>query len=835
VRLQVKLALALAPLVVGPVLALGWLAYSALRADIERSAGDDLHGALHIAAGAVERLVSRSRANLEVFARLPEVEQYARAADDEDRHYLFQPGLLRLLHGFRDAYPEYLEIRFLLPDGTVDARAARRGWNAGPAVGGRDARAAELARGGDRRRMDLHADGDEPVIDLLRRIDLPDAYQIGPGGDARTRGVLALTVSLEPVYRELQQLPFDFRGALILALPDGRVIFDSRPQSGRTALPAGLQPLLHKPGSGAISHQVIEGPEWLAGSHAVIPGLHVIAVLPRSELQAPLSTLRAQTLGLTLAAILLLGAVLLAWLRGLVLTPLKALRGAAERIGAGDLRPAIPVHTSDELGELASAVRDMGERLALVHGQVEHQAFHDHLTDLPNRRLIRELLSEELGQARRGGGVAVLFIDIDHFKRINDALGHAAGDALLRAVARRLDGLTAALEPPWRGHLARLGGDELLIVLAGAVSSDVAGDFAARALAAVAEPVALGDLRQVVSASIGVALYPRDAADADGLIRAADLAMYAAKADGRNGIRFYSAELNARVAARLRLENGLRQALERNRLRVHYQPIVDLASGRAEAFEALLRWQDPKLGVVPPGDFIPIAEDTGMILPMGRWALGEVCRQIAAWRADGLAPVPVAVNVSAAQLNREDLAPVIARLLAEHGLRPADLVVEVTESVLMALDAPSEERLLALRRLGVAVHIDDFGTGYSSLSYLRRFQFDCIKIDASFIRGVTRSGDDRILVTAILALAHTLDTRVIAEGVETADQAAALAGLGCELAQGYHYARPLPPDTAGRLAGRRLPAAGHAGACAPPHQRETEETGSPHPAGYCAG
>ncbi|WP_295880850.1 EAL domain-containing protein [uncultured Thiohalocapsa sp.] len=809
-RLQAKLALALVPLVAGPVLLLGWLAYSTLGADIERDAAADLHGVVHVAAGAVERLVSRSRANLEVFARLPEVEQYARSADDPDRYYLLQPGLLRLLHGFREAYPEYLDIRFLLPDGTVDARATARGWDAGPAVGSRDAEAAARTGAGEPLSMVLHAHDGEPVIDLLRRIELPDDYRMAPAGDARTRGFLGMTVSLEPVYRELLSLPFCTRGHLLLALPDGTVLFDTRAGQPAARL-ADVPRQLPAAPAAAGRHRLMEGPERLVASHTLSPGLDLFAVLPRSELQAPLWTLKLQTLGLTLAAVMLLGAVLLAWLRGLVLAPLAALRGAAERIGAGELRPSIRVRSDDELGQLAGAVRDMGERLAAAHSQMEHQAFHDHLTDLPNRRLIRELLSEELERAERAGGaggaggaVAILFIDIDDFKRINDALGHAAGDALLRAVAERLGALSRTLERPQRTHLARLGGDELLLVLADAVEPDVAADIGARALAAVARPVTLGELRQVVTASIGVALFPRDATDADGLIRAADLAMYAAKSQGRNTICFYSAELNARVAARLRLENGLRQALARQALRLHYQPIVDLASGRVVAFEALLRWRDPDLGDVSPAELIPIAEDTGLILPIGRWVLGEVCRQIVAWRARGCATVPVAVNVSAAQLNREDLAPIIRQVLADYDLTPADLVLEVTESVLMTLDTQSEARFAALRQLGVPIHIDDFGTGCSSLSYLHRFQFDCIKIDAGFIGGVTEPGDARILVTAIIALAHALDTKVIAEGVETPAQAAALTALGCKLGQGYGYARPLAEDAAGALAGRRL-------------------------------
>jgi diguanylate cyclase (GGDEF)-like protein len=423
-------------------------------------------------------------------------------------------------------------------------------------------------------------------------------------------------------------------------------------------------------------------------------------------------------------------------------------------------------------------------------------AFHDQLTGLPNRRLIRELLAERLHDSSGGQTLAVLFLDLDNFKQINDNLGHAAGDELLRALTSRLsrllDGFAAARGLRGSVSMARFGGDELLIALdqPGASDAGVAGELADALLEAVARPVALDGARYVVTASIGIALFPRDALDADGLVRCADLAMYGAKARGRNAFRFYSADLNARAAERLRIERRLRQAVAGGHLAVHYQPIVDLADGHICALEALLRWTDPELGTVSPARFIPIAEETGLIRDLALWTLDQVCARISAWRTEGLTTVPVAVNVSAAHLQREDLAEPLSDYLAEYGLSGADLEVEITESVLMDLNSDTSGRLRALGELGVAVHIDDFGTGWSSLDYLRRFAIESIKIDRSFVAHICDNEEDRSLAEAMIAMAHALNLRVIAEGIEQPEQHALLRRLGCDQGQGFLFARP---------------------------------------------
>jgi diguanylate cyclase (GGDEF)-like protein len=449
---------------------------------------------------------------------------------------------------------------------------------------------------------------------------------------------------------------------------------------------------------------------------------------------------------------------------------------------------------------VAAAVRDMGQRLAHYRNEVERIAFHDQLTGLPNRVLIRELLGRELERARAAGRtVAVLFFDLDNFKQINDALGHAAGDELLRALTRRLSALLETDLEERPTHLARIGGDELLIVVGAPAKVEEVADLAGSLLEAAAKPFDLGTAHFVVTASIGVAFFPQDATDSDGLIRCADLAMYAAKAEGRNAVRFFSQELNAGLVARLHMENALRHAVGRGELAVRYQPIVDLKSEGLWAFEALLRWRHPELGEVSPQCFIPVAEETGVIQEIGHWVLAETCRQLAAWRDHGLTTVPVSVNVSAAQIRREDLTGPIVQLLKELGLSARDLHLEITESLLVDLSQTTHTRLRALADLGIAIHVDDFGTGYSSLSYLRRIAVDVIKIDKTFVAGIVDQDEDRALVSAMIAMAHALNLRVIAEGIEKPEQVEVLRGLGCDLGQGFFFSYPVDADSAAHL------------------------------------
>ncbi len=464
----------------------------------------------------------------------------------------------------------------------------------------------------------------------------------------------------------------------------------------------------------------------------------------------------------------------------------------------------IPVHYSsslvhdnqDKTDKLVCVISDISaqksveERLRKNEKHLQHLAHHDYLTDLPNRLLFRDRLEQAMGMAGRSGKkVAVLVLDLDRFKKINDSLGHQMGDRLICAVAERFRDLLRKTDT-----VARFGGDEFAMIMPEFKTQKQLLTFVEKVLSSLQTPFNIENHLLYVSSSIGVSIYPDDGATEEILVTSADVAMYRAKEQGRNNYRFYTPEMNARAREFLALESALRQALEKQQLVLHYQPQVDLQSGRISGAEALLRWQHEKRGLVSPVDFIPIAEESGLIVPIGEWVLRTACLQSKALEQLGVAEVRMAVNISARQFQDPGFLDMVQRVVLETAINPHQLELELTESLLMDDSENAIAILKTLKSMGLQLAIDDFGTGFSSLSYLKMFPIDRLKIDRSFVRDVTTDPNDAAIAISVIDLAKNMNLEVIAEGIETEEHVDFLQGNDCHEGQGFLFSRPLPAE-----------------------------------------
>jgi diguanylate cyclase (GGDEF)-like protein/PAS domain S-box-containing protein len=448
---------------------------------------------------------------------------------------------------------------------------------------------------------------------------------------------------------------------------------------------------------------------------------------------------------------------------------------------------AAPIH--DRRGQVTGAVmvfHDVSTARALSH-RMSHLAQHDSLTDLPNRSLLNDRLMQAIALARRRRQkLGVLFLDVDRFKHINDTLGHAVGDRLLQSIAQRLLACVRSSDT-----VSRQGGDEFVILLAEVTDAQDAAVSAEKIRVALGAPHKIDHHALYLTVSIGVVTYPDDGGDGETLLKNADFAMYHAKDNGRNGYQFFMPDMNLRAVERQALENGLRHAIERQELVLHYQPQTILASGAVIGAEALIRWHHPQRGLVPPALFIPVAEECGLIVPIGQWVLREACRQARAWCEAGMAPMRIAINLSTVELRDRDFVAGVRAILAETGLEPRHLELELTETFLLQDSKPTATVLQALKDMGVRLALDDFGTGYSSLSFLKRSPIDTLKIDQSFVRNLTTDADDASIVSAVISMGRSLQLRVVAEGVETREQLAFLQQQGCLEGQGNLFGSPM--------------------------------------------
>ncbi|HEY7944847.1 MAG TPA: EAL domain-containing protein [Casimicrobiaceae bacterium] len=638
------------------------------------------------------------------------------------------------------------------------------------------------------------------------------------------------TADVSALDQLLQSLDADRDIAYVAVLNDQRALLASR-DYGDAAMPPAPAAEMHA-GANEASVRDIKGRRYLELVAPIAEAKNgpapAMAEAPAAA-DAPIGYVRlgmnyernqSQLLGNLIGALSVVAALtVIAILATLLLTrrlvaPIRELMHAVNRVGGGELGVRVVPTSGDELGLLTHAFNQMTQRL--WHSQAEvagyqrtledkvaqrtkelevaiAQAYklaqHDILTGLPNRALLNQRLKQILAQAARDHHqVACLFLDFDHFKRINDTLGHDAGDRLLQAVAQRLSHAVRESDT-----VARLGGDEFVVILPDLDPERATIEIMAvltRVRESFLAPFRLGDQTPTLTCSIGVSVYPTDAGDPSGLIRQADTAMYSVKDTGRNTYRFYTADMNARVQARLQIETDMRRGLMDDEFFLVYQPQIEMASGRACGVEALLRWRDPERGIIGPAEFISIAEESGMIQALGARVLRDACRQVTNWHRQNML-LRLSVNLSVQQLQHDSWLSIVEEALRVSGLPARYLDLEITESVIITHPDKAVSTLIKLKQMGVSITIDDFGTGYSSLSYLARLPIQAVKIDQRFVRGIEKSASDEAISQAIIALSHSLGLRCIAEGVETAAQFEFLKAHGCEEAQGYLISHPL--------------------------------------------
>ena len=804
-RLQTKIILLLTPCILLPMLTLGWVAYSQLRDTAEQKTMSQMSTLLRQIDIHLDSYLSNAKANIELLAESDLISRYMIIEDAAERYELLQPSVLTLLSSYQQDYPSYKEIRILLPDGYEDTRSTLQPLNNVTEEEGDAPYFRRMTQSPEMIHSEFFRNPDTGHHALLvgRRITLKD-----PGVDPatsipRVRGYLTITADLEFLRKQTHSNQIGKEGRLFFTDGEGYLLFADGRSGTRDKLPSDLfRELVRRTGEGEVLRDSLEGRMSVFHGMKLQKDLYVFAALPEEELLAASHRLRELVAGMTLATTLIAALLLFGLLKTLIIAPIQKLGAATQEISRGNLQVAVTVDRKDEIGDLAMAFEDMSQSLLRSANQIQYLAYHDSLTGLPNRYMFTDYLERALSHAKRHRQVmALLFLDLDGFKRVNDTLGHEAGDQLLQELAARLDNCLRRDDFVIRADtvqdtVARLGGDEFIVLLTRIQSAHDSARVATRILASVSEPFFIGKCEFQVGASIGITTFPADGDEADTLIKNADVAMYHAKKSGKNNYRFYSDSMNQAAVQRFTMENALRNAIDSDQFTLYYQPLVDAESRTLKGFEALIRWHHPEMGFLPPDSFIPLAEETGLIIPLGEWVLREACQQAKAWEKSGYEPVRMSVNISNIQFNSPGFEETVKKVLEATDLPPRRLEIELTESSIMQAPDSGLETLIAIKALGVCIAMDDFGTGYSSLSALRRLPVDTLKIDRSFVDGVIDNQDDAVIVSMIIAMARILHLKVTAEGVETEEQLGFLHEQGCDTIQGYYISRPVPVEEA---------------------------------------
>ncbi len=804
-KLQSKILMLVVPLVVLPLVWLGWIAYVKLGEVSRQTSLEQMNTVLDQVGRNVVSNLGVTKANINLFAASSLLKKYVLTEDESVRYSLLQSPLMRLFASYQHAYPEYYELRILLPDGYEDTRSV---LTRVPNKTEFEAEAIffqHLHESDDELHdmYTLNVDNGEPVLYVGRKLILRDDSQDPLATPAVLRGYLVISASLDFLQQQLETQRIGNSGYLFVTDDAGQPLI----------LPSGMsvggfeqQEFAHILAS-TIENNVLKtrfnGDDVYLKGRQLHHDLNLFAVLPESDLHAASRELGTLVTGITLLTIILASLLVFYAINHILIHPIKKLVKMAHDIGHSRFDMRSGITSNDEIGELAHSLEAMSRNLQQTTEQVSYLAYRDALTGMPNRRMFKEYLKRALAHAHRyHTELALLFLDLDHFKQVNDTLGHHAGDMLLQQLSERLTeclrdedevSLQKSDDPDAapQDTIARLGGDEFLILLSDIRSPSDCANVSERLLKMLAKPFVINEFEFFITSSIGISVFPADGRNVETLIKNADIAMYHAKEQGRNNYQYFNESMNRTAVERMNMENALRKAIQNQELMLYYQPKVDLHSGGIQGVEALLRWQHPELGMVPPKKFISLAEDSGLIVAIGAWVINEATQQVRRWQDEGI-ELNMSINISSVQLHRQNMATIIKGYIEQNKCRADRLEIELTETSMVDAYENATSSLNDIRSLGVKISMDDFGTGYSSFSYLRNLPVNILKIDRSFVRDITTDHEDAAIVSAILAMAHTLNLVVVAEGVETIEQLEFLRSHNCDIVQGYLFSRPLP-------------------------------------------
>lgn len=817
-RLQGKLILVIMLSIIASMLLLAIVVFSQLRQRSELELFNQMQLLLDQTQNKTQSFVENTIANGKIFSSSNLMDRYVLVEDEAERYDLMQPALLRLFTKYQRAYPEYREIRLMLPDGYEDTRIAQPQL---PNLTDDEANTpyfASMKESIASHWTSVIKNPDDAETTLLVSVPI---YLSDPGVPAiratpTLRGYMVVTASLEMLKQQIETSTIGQSGYLIAIDNQNKITFhpdESRIGTDATPLmQAFIKDSLNLNDSLQID-QITESKIDEKNVYVLGKKLHtdliLLSVLPESEFKTISQNLATAVALICFGAIAVTSYLLYRLLYKLVVSPLKQLGQLAEHIGEGrdaDMSD-IDLLRNDEIGDLTRAFYNMNHKLSSSiqqlqhsHKKIEHLAYRDSLTSLPNRRLFLKLLKQAIeSENSESFGTALLFLDLDDFKKVNDSLGHEAGDTMLQEVANRLEfcishnhkTATHQTQASGSGTVARLGGDEFIVLIRESNISQSAVLLAEQILSALKKPIRLMDHEFLIGTSIGIACFPEHGKDVESLMKNADTAMYEAKHQEKNCYRIYKDNMANGVQERVSLEIELRAAVETRALTLHYQPQYETGSRELIGLEALLRWHHPVHGFIPPDKFVVMAENMGLIGELGNWVIDEACRQWSQWNSLGIAPPRIAVNVSQRQFKLGYLPDVVQKALLTHKMPAYALEIEITESSMMEAPIDVVSSLNVIRETGVRIAMDDFGTGYSSLSSLTSLPIDILKIDRSFVTGVKVGLPNEKIVSAILSLAHSLGLEVIAEGVETEEDYQYMLGRGCEICQGYLFSPPL--------------------------------------------